>query len=110
MRPVVTTTAAPSVAGVAPAKVDPRLVASLAAVYLIWSSTYLAMRIVVHDLPPLLSAALRFSVEGSVPGGYAIYKGARVPRLRDWLRIARTGVFLCVGGNGFGAIASRSIP
>ena len=109
MEPVVTTTAAAPVAPVAP-KVDPRLVASLAAVYLIWSSTYLAMRIVVHDLPPLLSAALRFTVAGSVLGTYAIYKGARVPPLRDWLRIAPIGVFLCVGGNGFVSIASQSIP
>lgn len=110
MRPVVTTTAAPSVAGVAPAKVDPRLVASLAAVYLIWSSTYLAIRIVVHDLPPLLTASLRFLLAGGTLFGYAIYKGARIPPAREWLRILPIGVLLCIGGNGFVSIASQTVP
>ncbi|HTL32739.1 MAG TPA: EamA family transporter [Kofleriaceae bacterium] len=113
---MVTRTATPdSVAAVAgipgePARIDPRLIASLASVYLIWSSTYLAMRIVVHDLPPLLSAAVRFLLAGSALFGYALYKGARVPALRDWLRVAPVGVFLFVGGNGFVSIASQSIP
>ena len=109
MRPVVTRTASPGELA-APAKIDPRLIASLAAVYLIWSSTYLAMRIVVHDLPPLLSAALRFLLAGSVMMGYALYKGARVPTMRDWLRVLPVGAFLFVGGNGFVSIASQSIP
>ncbi|HUS31261.1 MAG TPA: EamA family transporter [Kofleriaceae bacterium] len=110
MRPVVTTTSSPeAVAPVAP-KIDPRLIASLAAVYVIWSSTYLAMRIVVHDLPPLLSAALRFLLAGGTMFGYALYKGARFPSLRDWLRVAPVGIFLFVGGNGFVSIASQSIP
>ena len=121
MRPVVTRTATPddvplregsALAAVAASegKIDPRLIASLAAVYLIWSSTYLAMRIVVHDLPPLLSAAVRFLLAGGTLFGYALYKGARVPPLRDWLRVAPVGVFLFVGGNGFVSIASQSIP
>jgi hypothetical protein len=76
------------------------LIASLTAVYLIWSSTYLAMRIVVHDLPPLLSAALRFLSAGTVMMGYALYKGARMPTMRDWVRVLPVGVFLFVGGNG----------
>jgi drug/metabolite transporter (DMT)-like permease len=109
MRPVVTRTASPGELA-AGTKLDPRLIASLAAVYTIWSSTYLAMKIVVHDLPPLLSAALRFLLAGSVMMGYALYKGARVPTMRDWLRVLPVGVFLFVGGNGFVSIASQSIP
>jgi drug/metabolite transporter (DMT)-like permease len=112
MRPVLTRTATPDEveAATSPGKVDPRLIASLAAVYLIWSSTYLAMRIVVHDLPPLLSAAVRFLLAGGAMFGYAIYKGARFPSLREWLRVAPVGLFLFVGGNGFVSIASQSIP
>jgi hypothetical protein len=45
--------------------VDPRLALCLTAVYLIWGSTYLAMRIAVEELPPFLMASLRFSAADS---------------------------------------------
>jgi drug/metabolite transporter (DMT)-like permease len=107
MRPVITTTTPDQVA--AKPSIDPRLVASLAAVYVIWSSTYLAMRIVVVVLPPLLSAALRFTAAGTVLFAVALRRGASWPSLRDWLRVAPAGILLFVGGNGFVSIASQSL-
>jgi drug/metabolite transporter (DMT)-like permease len=107
MRPVITTTTPDQVA--AKPSVDPRLVASLAAVYVIWSSTYLAMRIVVVALPPLLSAALRFMAAGTVMFAVALRRGASWPSLSDWLRVAPAGILLFVGGNGFVSIASQSL-
>jgi drug/metabolite transporter (DMT)-like permease len=107
MRPVITTTTPDAV--VAKPAVDPRLIASLAAVYVIWSSTYLAMRIVVVELPPLLTAALRFGAAGVVMLAIALRRGAKLPSLRDWLRVAPAGVLLFVGGNGFVSIASQSL-
>jgi drug/metabolite transporter (DMT)-like permease len=84
---------------------------ALAIVYVVWGSTYLAMRIVVTEgLPPLLSAAIRFLAAGTVMLAIAKARGAQIPRLRDWLRIAPVGVFLFVGGNGLVSIASQSIP
>ena len=88
---------------------DRRLLASLAAVYLIWSSTYLAIRIVVADLPPLFSAGIRFAVAGGVMLAVALRRGARMPGLRDWLRVAPVGMLLCVGGNGFVSVGSQSL-
>ena len=88
---------------------DRRLVASLAAVFLIWSSTYLAMRIVVHELPPLLTAAIRFSIAGSVMLVLALRAGVRLPPARAWLRVAPIGALLCLGGNGFVAMAEISV-
>ena len=86
------------------------LYASLAAVYVIWGSTYLAMRIVVHEgLPPLLSASLRFLTAGLVMLAYARYRGARMPSARDVRRVAPVGMLLFVGGNGTVSIASQSI-
>jgi drug/metabolite transporter (DMT)-like permease len=107
MRPVLTTTTPEELA--AKPAVDPRLVASLTSVYLIWSSTYLAMRIVVVDLPPLLSASRRFLAAGSVMLVVALRRGARMPSVRDTLRVAPAGIFLFVGGNGFVSIASQSL-
>src|SRR5438552_471452 len=63
---------------------DPRLVLSLAAVYVIWSSTYLAMRVAVVELPPLMMAAMRFFAAGGLMMAVAIRRGATMPPLRDW--------------------------
>jgi drug/metabolite transporter (DMT)-like permease len=89
--------------------VDPRLVASLAAVYVIWSSTYLAMRVAVQDLPPLLMASMRFLAAGSIMLAIARRRGAAWPSARDWWRVLPIGALLFLGGNGFVAIAETSV-
>jgi drug/metabolite transporter (DMT)-like permease len=89
--------------------IDPRLIASLAAVYLIWSSTYLAMRIVVAELPPLFTASLRFSTAGLVMLAIARRRGVAWPGARQWLRVVPVGALLFLGGNGFIAIGERSV-
>ena len=113
MKPVLSSTSSPELLAsdgvVGKPAIDGKLVASLASVYVIWSSTYLAMRIVVHELPPLLSAAIRFAVAGAVMMIYALRRGATLPTWRDWARVAPVGVLLFVGGNGFVSIASQSI-
>lgn len=89
--------------------IDPRLIACLAAVYVIWSSTYLAMRIVVTELPPLLTAGMRFSVAGLVLLAIARRRGSPWPAARQWLRVLPTGALLFVGGNGFVAIGELTV-
>src|SRR5262245_31609302 len=89
--------------------VDPRLVLSLLAVYVIWSSTYLAMRVAVQELPPLLMASMRFVAAGLVMLLVALRRGATWPSARDWLRVLPIGVLLFVGGNGFVSIAQLSV-
>jgi drug/metabolite transporter (DMT)-like permease len=78
-------------------------------VYLIWSSTYLAMRVCVVELPPLLMAAMRFVLAGGFLLVWALRRGATIPPLRDWLRVVPIGALLFVGGNGFVAIAEQSV-
>lgn len=89
---------------------DPRLVLSLAAVYVIWSSTYLAMQVATYELPPLLMGSVRFAAAGLVLLAIAARRGTPVPPLRVWLRVLPIGALLFVGGNGFIAIAQLSIP
>jgi drug/metabolite transporter (DMT)-like permease len=107
MKRVLATTELPL--AVAKPRVDPRLVLSLAAVYVIWSSTYLAMRVAVIELPPLLMAAMRFLAAGGFMLVLAVRRGATIPPLRDWLRVAPVGALLFVGGNGFVAVAEQSV-
>ena len=86
------------------------LLISLAAVYVIWSSTYLAMQIAIGALPPLAMASVRFVVAGGVLLAFARHRGAQIPPLRDWLRVTPAGALLFLGGNGFVALAEQSVP
>lgn len=88
----------------------PKLIVSLLAVYLIWGSTYLAMQICIVDhLPPMLMAGLRYGSAGITLLAIAVWTGATIPPLRDWLRVLPVGVCFFVGGNGFIAIAEQTI-
>jgi drug/metabolite transporter (DMT)-like permease len=91
------------------AKVDPRLILSLAAVYLFWSSTYLAIRIAITELPPLLSAGSRYVAAGLVMLAIARRRGAPWPTAAQWLRVVPSGALLFLCGNGFVVIAEQSV-
>jgi drug/metabolite transporter (DMT)-like permease len=90
-------------------KVDPRLIVSLAAVYLIWSSTYLAIRIAITELPLLLSAGSRYFAAGLVMLAIARHRGAAWPTAGQWLRVVPSGALLFLCGNGFVVIAEQSV-
>jgi drug/metabolite transporter (DMT)-like permease len=89
---------------------DPRLLAALLAVWIVWGSTYLAMRIAVEALPPLGMAGARFLVAGAVLLGIAKLRGEAMPGLRAWLFAVPIGLLLFVAGNGAVVIAEQSIP
>jgi drug/metabolite transporter (DMT)-like permease len=90
-------------------RIDPRLIASLAAVYVIWSSTYLAMRIAVRELPPLVTAGSRYLVAGAIMLAFARRRGVAWPTARQWLRVVPVGALLFAGGNGLVSIAQQSV-
>jgi drug/metabolite transporter (DMT)-like permease len=66
----------------------------------VWGSTYLAIRIGVQDLPPLLFAGVRFLIAGVLLAGIVLLTGDHLPRNRhDWRVLAITGLFMLLGGN-----------
>lgn len=78
-----------------------QIAAAFAAVYLVWGSTYLAIRVGVLVLPPALFAGVRFAIAGVLMMAYALATGARLPRTaRDWRTITVAGLLMLVGGNG----------
>lgn len=77
------------------------MLAAFAVVYVVWGSTYLAIRVMVGSLPPLLSAGVRFLIGGVLMLLYAHWKGHRLPgRRQDWITVAVTAVLMLVGANG----------
>ncbi len=76
-----------------------RLLTAFAALYLVWGSTYLAIRYAIETLPPFLMAGARFVVAGGVLMAWALLRGAERPTLRHWRSTAIVGAFLLLGGN-----------
>jgi len=75
------------------------LILAFAAIYIIWGSTYLGIRVAVETLPPLLMAGMRFLIAGVLIFSFLKAKGAAWPTLRQWKDQAVIGVFLLLGGN-----------
>lgn len=84
-------------------------IGAYAVLYLVWGSTYLAMRMAVESLPPFSLAAARFFVAGCVLLGWAVVRGAR-PRSRDWLQAAAVAALLMIGGNASVLWAVQRVP
>jgi drug/metabolite transporter (DMT)-like permease len=91
------------------AALPPLVIASLAAVYLIWSSTYLALRFAVEVLPPLLSAGARYLAAGAFLYVVLRARGAAPPTGRQWARSLPVGGLMFLCGNGFIAVAEQKV-
>lgn len=87
-----------------------RIALGFAAIYLIWGSTYLAIRFVVEELPPFLMAGVRFLVGGTLFYGWALIRRAEKPTLAQWRSAAIIGTLLLLGGNGLVSWAEKTVP
>lgn len=83
--------------------------AALLAVYIIWGSTYLGIRIVVETIPPFLSAGFRFVMAGGLIYLLARWRGAKAPQAHEWKPAAIAGGLLLVGGNGLVSWAEQVV-
>ncbi|MES2883451.1 MAG: EamA family transporter [Pseudomonadota bacterium] len=78
-----------------------KILGALLIVYVVWGSTYLAIRFGVEITPPYLFASLRFIAAGLILLAFAKAKGLSLPSTRaDWRVIVITAVLLLVGANG----------
>src|SRR5258708_34078626 len=78
--------------------------------YFVWGSTFLAIRIGVHEVPPLLLAAMRFFVAGIVLYGWMIARGEQSPNLRQWLSASLLAVLIFVVDYGLLFWAEQRVP
>ena len=86
---------------------------ALGIVYVVWGSTYLAIRVMVETVPPLLGAGVRFAFAGLVVlAVLAARRGRAGARLtgREWAAAALVGTLLAAGGNGLVTVAERDVP
>lgn len=89
------------------------LPAALAAIYIVWGSTYLAIRVMVETMPALLSAGVRFAFAGAV-FWIALRLSGGAERVKITRRqvgfAALMGVLLLFGGNGLVTVAEEDVP
>lgn len=85
---------------------------ALLTIYLVWGSTYLAIRIVVQDMPPFAAAALRFLLAGALMALAAARfdRAHGLPDRRQWLDYGLVGLLLLAVGNGLVMWAERTVP
>ena len=77
------------------------VVLAFAAVYVIWGSTYLGIRLAIETLPGFLMAATRFSLAGAILFAWAIFRGENVrTSSSEWPKAFIIGGLLLLGGNG----------
>jgi len=76
-----------------------KLALAFAAIYLVWGSTYLAIRYSVETIPPLMTAGVRFSVAGTILFAWAWARGFR-PKREHWMAGAVTGALFFLVSHG----------
>jgi drug/metabolite transporter (DMT)-like permease len=85
---------------------------ALGTVYVVWGSTYLAIKYIVDSIPPFLAMGTRFLLAGAILTGVLLAtRGRRAFRMTrgQLVTAAVCGLFLLVGGNGLVAVAEQDV-
>lgn len=83
---------------------------ALAAVYLIWGSTYLAIRFALEGgFPPFLLGGIRFLIAGGLMFAVLRWRGVPMPTRPQWGNAAAMGILLLLLGNGMVNLAEQSV-
>jgi drug/metabolite transporter (DMT)-like permease len=87
-----------------------KIVIAFAAVYLIWGSTYLAIRFAVQTLPPFLMAAARFLASGLFLFVFSKMRSPARASFSQWRAATIIGALLLLGGNGAVVWSEQHVP
>src|SRR5215470_10984989 len=84
------------------------MIAAFAAIYMVWGSTYLAIRYAIETLPSLVMGGFRFFIAGAIMYVWG-RRRAPAPTATEWRAGAAIGALLFLGGNGAVVVAERTI-
>lgn len=87
-----------------------KLALAFASVYVVWGSTYLAIKFAVATIPPFLMGGSRFIISGVILYAWARWRGAPNPTRKEWRDAAVVGTLLLTCGNGAVAWAEQRVP
>ncbi len=83
---------------------------ALIALYIVWGSTYLGIKIAIETIPPFFHAGIRFLISGIILVVWQRAAGQQMPTRKQWGSTAIIGTLLLLGGNGLVAWAEQFIP
>lgn len=86
------------------------ILTAFAVVYVVWGSTYLAIRYAVETLPPFLMAGARFVLAGGILALWAVWRDGERATAANWRAATIAGAFLLLGGNGAVVWAEQRVP
>lgn len=87
-----------------------RMLFSFFCVYVLWGTTFLAIRIAVEELPPMFAAGARFFTAGILLYAFMRVKGERAPTLKQWRNLGIMALFLFVAEYAPLFWAEKSVP
>jgi drug/metabolite transporter (DMT)-like permease len=87
-----------------------QIITAFASIYIIWGSTYLAIRYAIETIPPFIMGGTRFLVSGALLYLWARSRGASRPTKLHWRNAIVAGGFLLLGGNGAVVWAEQFVP
>ncbi|HRQ22774.1 MAG TPA: EamA family transporter [Anaerolineales bacterium] len=80
------------------------------ALYIVWGSTYLGIKVAIETIPPFFHAAVRFLASGIILVIWQRSAGVAMPTRQQWISTAIIGNLLLLGGNGLVSWAEQFIP
>src|SRR4051812_3052899 len=89
---------------------DARVVLAFLAIYILWGTTFLAIRVAVHDVPPLFAAGTRMFLAGAILFAWTMLRGATWPTRRQWQSLALMGALMFVLDYGLLFWAEKYVP
>lgn len=83
------------------------LIGALFTLYIVWGSTYFAIRVGVASWPPLMMAGIRFLIAGIILFVFLLLRGHALPTLKQWVAAGTIGILLLAVGNGLVTVAEH---
>jgi drug/metabolite transporter (DMT)-like permease len=87
-----------------------KVLLAFAIIYLVWGSTFFAIRVGVSEVPPFLLAGIRFLIAGALLYGWMRIKGTPTPSLREWSSASVLAVLIFVIDYGLVFWSERRVP
>lgn len=87
-----------------------RIALAFLAIYVVWGSTYVAIKFSLESLPPFLMAAIRFTIAGILMSIWCKTQGAPIPKRENILPTFILGILLLVFGSTGVVLAEKSVP
>lgn len=86
-----------------------RIAAALAAVYVVWGTTYLGIKFALESFQPYFQMGTRFLVAGLLMYGWLVLRGVAAPSARQWASATLVGTLMLGGGTALVAVAEQTI-